>query len=57
MNCKNCQQVLIENAGYCNNCGAKIVLQRITFQEMINMNKKKTAFYRSLSYKSYLYNQ
>jgi rRNA maturation endonuclease Nob1 len=35
MNCKNCQNTLEENAHFCNNCGAKVVLQRINFKNLL----------------------
>lgn len=34
MNCKNCQNPLEEIAQFCNNCGAKIVIERITFKKL-----------------------
>ncbi|WP_159949135.1 DUF3667 domain-containing protein [Polaribacter septentrionalilitoris] len=35
MNCKNCEDPLEENAQFCDNCGAKVVLNRITFKQLI----------------------
>ena len=35
MNCKNCKHPLEENAHFCNNCGAKIVIDRITFKALL----------------------
>lgn len=35
MNCKNCQDPLEENAHFCDKCGAKVVLYRITFKQLI----------------------
>ncbi len=35
MNCKNCQDTLEENAHFCDNCGAKVVLYRITFKQLL----------------------
>jgi len=32
MNCKNCNEVLENNALFCDNCGAKIIKSRITFK-------------------------
>ena len=34
MNCKNCQQALEENDLFCDNCGAKVIKNRITFKEL-----------------------
>ncbi|PQJ75962.1 DUF3667 domain-containing protein [Polaribacter gangjinensis] len=34
MNCKNCQEPLNENSQFCNNCGGKVVAQRITFKKL-----------------------
>ena len=34
MNCKNCQEPLNENSQFCNNCGGKVVSQRITFKKL-----------------------
>lgn len=35
MKCKNCENVLDQNANFCNNCGAKVVTERITFKVLI----------------------
>ena len=35
MNCKNCQDPLEENALFCDNCGAKVIKNRITFKFLI----------------------
>lgn len=35
MNCKNCQHPLKENAHFCENCGAKVVTDRIQFKKLI----------------------
>lgn len=35
MNCKNCENVLEENANFCENCGAKVVTERITFKALL----------------------
>ena len=35
MNCKNCEKPLEENAHFCANCGAKIVIDRITFKALL----------------------
>ena len=32
MNCKNCQDPLEKNAQFCDNCGAKVIKNRITFK-------------------------
>lgn len=34
MNCKNCHHQLSENAHFCENCGAKVVIDRITFKAL-----------------------
>ena len=34
MNCKNCENSLEEKANFCNNCGAKVVTERITFKAL-----------------------
>ncbi|APZ44944.1 hypothetical protein BW723_00970 [Polaribacter reichenbachii] len=34
MNCKNCQNPLKENAHFCENCGAKVVIDKITFKNL-----------------------
>ncbi|WP_405562478.1 DUF3667 domain-containing protein [Polaribacter sp. Asnod6-C07] len=34
MNCKNCQNPLKENAHFCENCGAKVVTDKITFKNL-----------------------
>lgn len=34
MNCKNCQKSLEKYSHFCNNCGAKVVLERITFKKL-----------------------
>ncbi|MBU3012720.1 DUF3667 domain-containing protein [Polaribacter vadi] len=34
MNCKNCQNPLKENAHFCENCGAKVVVDKITFKNL-----------------------
>lgn len=31
MNCKNCNETIEDNASFCDNCGAKVVKSRITF--------------------------
>lgn len=36
MNCKNCQDPLEKDAQFCDNCGAKIVTNRITFKFLIS---------------------
>lgn len=35
MNCKNCHNPLKEKDSFCNNCGAKIILERITFKKLL----------------------
>ena len=35
MNCKNCQKSLENYSHFCNNCGAKVVLQRINFKNLL----------------------
>lgn len=35
MNCKNCEKTLEEKAQFCDNCGAKVILDRITFKALI----------------------
>lgn len=35
MNCKNCQNTLEESAQFCDNCGAKVVLKRINFKNLL----------------------
>lgn len=35
MNCKNCNHQLKEGAHFCENCGAKVVLDRITFKGLL----------------------
>jgi hypothetical protein len=35
MECKNCQEILTENAQFCPNCGAKVVLERIHFKKLL----------------------
>ncbi|PQJ80743.1 DUF3667 domain-containing protein [Polaribacter porphyrae] len=35
MNCKNCNQPLSKEAHFCNNCGAKVVLNRIDFKNLL----------------------
>lgn len=35
MNCKNCQNTLKEEANFCDNCGAKVVLEQITFKRLL----------------------
>lgn len=35
MNCKNCQNPLEEKTHFCNNCGAKVVLDRINFKNLL----------------------
>lgn len=35
MNCKNCQNNLNEDAHFCNNCGAKVILERINFKNLL----------------------
>lgn len=34
MNCKNCNHPLHEDAHFCENCGAKVVVERITFKAL-----------------------
>lgn len=36
MNCKNCGHILNEDASFCEQCGAKIIRERITLKAMIN---------------------
>ena len=36
MNCKNCGHQLEEGLGYCNNCGAKVISERITLKQLRN---------------------
>ncbi|WP_435803230.1 DUF3667 domain-containing protein [Polaribacter sp.] len=36
MRCKNCQKPLEKDAHFCNHCGAKIVINRITFKQLIS---------------------
>lgn len=35
MNCKNCHKPLKEKDNFCNHCGAKIILKRITFKKLL----------------------
>lgn len=35
MNCKNCNHQLSKNAHFCENCGAKVVVNRITFKTLL----------------------
>lgn len=35
MNCKNCNHPLEEHAHFCDNCGAKVVKERINFKELV----------------------
>lgn len=35
MNCKNCQNTLKEEANFCDNCGAQVVLEQITFKKLL----------------------
>lgn len=35
MNCKNCHEKLESNAQFCDNCGAKVVTNRVTFKQLI----------------------
>jgi hypothetical protein len=35
MDCKNCQNTLKENACFCDDCGAKVVLKRINFKNLL----------------------
>lgn len=35
MNCKNCNEVLENNAHFCDNCGAKVIKNRITFRFLL----------------------
>lgn len=35
MNCKNCQNKLTESDNFCNNCGAKIINERLTFKALM----------------------
>ncbi|WP_445748806.1 DUF3667 domain-containing protein [Polaribacter sp.] len=34
MNCKNCNHIIENDAQFCDNCGGKIVVQRITFKQL-----------------------
>ncbi len=34
MNCKNCNHILENDAQFCDNCGGKIIVQRITFKQL-----------------------
>lgn len=34
MNCKNCKKSLEKYSHFCNNCGAKVVIERITFKKL-----------------------
>lgn len=34
MNCKNCNHNLPQNAHFCENCGAQVILKRITFKQL-----------------------
>ncbi len=36
MNCKNCGTLLASDDNYCQNCGAKIIRNRLTFKHLIN---------------------
>lgn len=36
MNCKNCQNHLKEDAQFCNNCGAKVIENRMSFKLLLN---------------------
>lgn len=36
MNCKNCEDPLEKNAQFCDNCGAKVITNRITFKFLIS---------------------
>jgi len=36
MNCKNCQDPLEKDAQFCDNCGAKIITNRITFKFLVS---------------------
>ena len=35
MNCKNCHQELEKNAHFCNNCGGKVIENRISFKSLL----------------------
>lgn len=35
MNCKNCQSTLEKHSQFCNNCGAKVILKRIDFKNLL----------------------
>lgn len=35
MKCKNCEIALIETANYCNNCGARVIRNRLTFKNLL----------------------
>ncbi|TCK68663.1 uncharacterized protein DUF3667 [Winogradskyella wandonensis] len=34
MECKNCQQELIDNSDYCNKCGGRVIRNRLTFRNL-----------------------
>lgn len=36
MNCKNCKSEITENDSFCNNCGAKIIKERITIKSLFS---------------------
>ncbi|MDW7690930.1 DUF3667 domain-containing protein [Flammeovirgaceae bacterium SG7u.111] len=43
MHCKNCKKELAEEVNYCDNCGGKVIRERITFKNMVS-NLLATAF-------------
>ena len=36
INCKNCKLEIIENNNFCNNCGAKVIKERITVKKLFS---------------------
>jgi len=36
MNCKNCNYSLPETAGFCNNCGAKVIEDRLSLKKLLH---------------------
>lgn len=52
MNCKNCNEILENNALFCDNCGAKIIKSRITFRflmvELFSMLGFNSMFFNTL---------
>lgn len=36
MNCKNCQKALHQDDKFCSNCGAKVILNRITIKQIVS---------------------